>query len=50
METIFIILRELEYFEGIMKWARKKKDIKATQTQVVVIMDTPTMRHVATPL
>jgi hypothetical protein len=38
METIFIILRELEYLEDLVK-------LKATQTQVAV-MDTFTIRQV----
>jgi hypothetical protein len=32
METILIILKELEYLERLMKLAKKKKDIEATQT------------------
>jgi hypothetical protein len=28
METIFIILGELEYLEGLVKLARKRKDVE----------------------
>jgi hypothetical protein len=30
METIFIILGELEYLEGLVKLVKKKKDVEAT--------------------
>ncbi len=32
METILIIPRKLEYLEGLVKLARRKKDIKTTKT------------------
>jgi hypothetical protein len=44
METILIIPMELEYLERLMKLAKKKKDTKAIQTQVVAVMDTPTIK------
>jgi hypothetical protein len=46
METILIIRRELEYLEDLMKLARKRKDGEIAQSQVVVIMDTFTIRQV----
>jgi hypothetical protein len=46
METILIIPRELEYLEGLVKLARKKKDTEATQTQVATVMDTFTIGQV----
>jgi hypothetical protein len=46
METIIIIPRELEYLEGLVKVARKKKNIETTWTQVGAIMDTPTIKQV----
>jgi hypothetical protein len=46
METILIILGELEYLEGLVKLARKKKDAKAAHTQIVIVMDTPTIKQV----
>jgi hypothetical protein len=47
METIFIIFRVLEYLKGLMKLARKKKDIEVAHTQVVNIVDTLTIRRSA---
>jgi hypothetical protein len=44
METIFIIPKELEYLEGLMKLAKKKKDTEATRTQANVIMDILTIK------
>jgi hypothetical protein len=32
MEITFVIPRELEYLEGLVKLARKKKDVEAVQT------------------
>jgi len=46
METILIIHGELEYLEGLVKMAKKKKDVEASHTQVTIIMDTPTIRWV----
>jgi hypothetical protein len=46
METIFIILRELEYLKGLVKLARKKKDVEVAQSQIVVVKDTFTIKQV----
>jgi predicted aspartyl protease len=45
METILIIPKELEYLEGLVKLARRKKDAEG-QNQVVAIRSTPTMMRV----
>jgi len=46
MESIFIIFKELEYFEGLMKLTKKKQDIEATWTQVTIVMDTLIIKQV----
>jgi len=46
METILIILGELEYLEGLVKLARNKKDVKATHIKVAIVMDTPTIKRI----
>jgi hypothetical protein len=46
METILILPRELEYFEGLVKLTRKRKDIETSQAQVVAIIPTLAIRKV----
>jgi hypothetical protein len=40
METILIILRELEYLEGLVKLARRRKDVEGHRNQVAAIHST----------
>ncbi len=46
METILIILGELEYLEGLVKLARRKKDVERHMNHVTAIHTTPTIRRV----
>jgi hypothetical protein len=46
VETILIVPRGLEYFEGLVKLTRKRKGIETTQAQVVVIIPTLAIRKV----
>jgi len=46
METILIIPGELEYLEGLVKLARRKKDVEGQRSQIVVIHSTLTIRKV----
>jgi len=46
MENILIIPRKLEYLEGSVKLARRRKDVEGQRNQVVVIHSTPAIRRV----
>jgi hypothetical protein len=46
METIMKILGELEYLEGLVKLAKRKKDEKAGKNQVTTINNTPTVKRI----
>jgi len=46
METILMILGELEQLESLVKLARRKKDAKATDNQVSIVSATPTLRQI----
>jgi hypothetical protein len=46
METILVILGELEYFEGLVKLARRIKDVEGQRNQVVVIHSTFAIQRV----
>jgi hypothetical protein len=46
METILIISKELEYLEGLVKLARRRKDVETAQSQMVVIIPIPNIRRV----
>lgn len=46
METILIMLSELEYLEGLVKLARKRRDVEASQSQVDVIIFTNSIKKV----
>jgi predicted aspartyl protease len=47
METILIILAELEYLEGLVKLARRRKNAKGQKNQVVTIHSTLAIRRVS---
>jgi predicted aspartyl protease len=47
METILIILRKLEYLEGLVKLVRRRKDGEGQKNQVATIHSTPTIRKVS---
>jgi hypothetical protein len=47
METIFIIPRELEYLESLVKLARRRKYVENHNNQIVIIHQTPTIRRVS---
>jgi len=44
MEIVLMIPRELEHLENLIKVARKKKDVEATNNQVSMVLVTPTLR------
>jgi hypothetical protein len=46
MEKNLIIPRELEYLEGSVKLARRRKDVEGQRNQVAVIHSTPVIRRV----
>jgi hypothetical protein len=46
METILIMPSELEYLEGLVKLARKRRDVEASQSQVDVIIFTNSIKRV----
>jgi hypothetical protein len=46
METILIVPRKLEYFEGLVKLTKRRKDVETTQTQMVIVIATPTIKKV----
>jgi hypothetical protein len=45
MGTILIILGELEYLGGLVKLARKNKDVEVAHTHVIVVMETHIIRQ-----
>jgi hypothetical protein len=47
METIMRILGELEYLEGLVKLARKKKDEKTSKNQVVTVNNTLVVKRIS---
>jgi predicted aspartyl protease len=46
METILMIPRELEHFESLVKLARRKRDLEATENQVSVVSTIPSLRKI----
>jgi hypothetical protein len=46
METIFIIPGELEYLKGLVKLARKRKNVENYNHQIATIHQTPAIRKV----
>jgi hypothetical protein len=46
METILMILRELEHLESLMKLARHKKNLETTNNQVSMVSTFPTIRKI----
>lgn len=46
METILIIPKNLEYLEGLVKLARKRKDVETTQSLVAIVIPTPNIKKV----
>jgi len=46
METVMMILGELEHLESLVKVARKKKDAEATGNQISMVSAAPTLRRV----
>jgi len=46
METILIIPGKLEYLKGLVKLARRKKDVEGQRNQVTTIHSTPAIRRV----
>jgi predicted aspartyl protease len=47
METILIILGKLEYLEGLVKLARRRKNAEGQRNQVTVIHSTPIIKKVS---
>jgi hypothetical protein len=47
METIFTIPGEQEYLEGLVKLARRRKDVEGQRSQIVAIHSTPAIRRVS---
>jgi predicted aspartyl protease len=45
METVLMIPGELEHLESLVKLARRKKDAKATNNQVSMVSEAPTLRR-----
>jgi len=46
METILMIPGELEHFESLVKFARKKRDSETTENQVSVVSTLPSLRKI----
>jgi predicted aspartyl protease len=46
METIFMILGELEHLESLVKLARRKRDSETTENQVLVVSALPSLRKI----
>jgi predicted aspartyl protease len=46
METVLMILGELEHLENLVKVARKKKDAEVANNQVSMVSATPTFRRI----
>ncbi len=47
METILIILGELEYLEGLVKLARRRKDVKVHTNQMAIVHPTHAIQRVS---
>jgi hypothetical protein len=47
METILIILRKLEYLEGLIKLARRTKNVERQRSQIAMIHSTPSIKRVS---
>jgi hypothetical protein len=47
METIMRIPRELEYLEGLVKLAKKRKNEEAGRNQVATVNNTPAIRRIS---
>jgi predicted aspartyl protease len=47
METILIIPGKLEYLKGLVKLARRRKDVEGQRNQVTAIHSTPAIRRVS---
>ncbi len=45
METILIILGDLEYLECLVKLVRRKKEAKNHSNQIAIVHQTPTIRR-----
>jgi hypothetical protein len=45
METIMRIPKELEYLEGLVKLAKRRKDKEIGRNQVVIVNNTPTIKR-----
>jgi hypothetical protein len=45
MKTILIILKELEYLEGLVKLARRKKDVEGQRNQMAIVHEIPAIRR-----
>jgi len=48
VETIMTTLGQLEYLEGLVKLARRRKDEKVGRNQVVIINNAPVVRRIST--
>jgi len=46
METILMIPGELEHLENLMRLARQKKDLEATENQVSMVSAIPTLKRI----
>jgi len=46
METILMILGELEHLKSLVRLARRKKDAEATDNQMSIVSATPTLRQI----
>jgi hypothetical protein len=46
METILMIPGELEHLESLVKLARRKRDLEATENQVSVVSTIPSLRKI----
>jgi predicted aspartyl protease len=46
METVLMIPGELEHLESLVKLARRKKDVEATNNQVSMDLAAPTLRRI----
>jgi hypothetical protein len=46
METILMIPGELEHLESLVKLARRKRDLEATENQVLVVSAIPSLRKI----
>jgi predicted aspartyl protease len=46
METILMILGELEHLESLVRLAKQKKDVESTNNQVFMVSTTPTLKQI----